>query len=155
PLYPTVSFFTVFQHNDAIVVPAQNAADVGGIATASIFSALNSTFAGRASNNALGQQQSFSPTAGSTSTQGANTGPQATPAAAGGTPIATVQSGSLVTSGAVAPSIFGGGNGVGAGPNINGSLQAPAGIFPGVFRQFLLGFSISWSLPNAALTSVA
>jgi outer membrane protein TolC len=154
PLYPTVSFFTVFQHNDAIVVPAQNAADVGGIATASIASALNSTFAGRASNNALGQQQSFSPTAGSTSTQGANTGPLATPAAAGGTPIAVVQSGSLVTSGAVAPSIFGGGNG-GSGQNINGSFQAPAGIFPGVFRNFLLGFSISWSLPNAGLSSVA
>jgi outer membrane protein TolC len=155
PLYPTVSFFTLYQHNDAIVVPAQNAADVGGIATASIFSALNSTFAGRASNNALGQQQSFSPTAGATSTQGANTGPSAVPVASGGTPIAVVQSGSLVTSGAVAPSIFGGGNGPGAGSNINGSLQAPAGIFPGVFREFQMGFALNWTLPNAGLSSVA
>ncbi|PWT96506.1 MAG: hypothetical protein C5B53_09505, partial [Candidatus Melainabacteria bacterium] len=155
PLYPSVSFFTIYQHNDAIVVPAQDAADVGGIATASITSALNSTFAGRASNNALGQQQSFSPTGGSTSTQGANTGPSAIPAASGGTPIATVQSGSLVTSGAVAPSIFGGGNGPGLGPNANGSLQAPAGIFPGVFRSFLMGLSLSWTLPNSGLSNVA
>jgi outer membrane protein TolC len=155
PLYPSVQFFTLYQHNDAIVVPAENSKDVGGIATSSIASALNSTFAGRASNNALGQQQSFSPTSGTTSTQGANTGPSAMPAASGGTPIAVVQSGSLVSSGAVAPSIFGGGNGTGQGPNTNGSLQAPAGIFPGVFREFQMGFSLSWSLPNAALTSVA
>jgi outer membrane protein TolC len=155
PLYPTVSFFTLFQHNDALVVPAQNAQDVGGIATATITSALNSNFAGRASNNALGQQQSFSPTGGSTSSQGANTGPSAIPAASGGTPIATVQSGSLVTSGAVAPSIFGGGNGPGNNPNVNGSLQAPAGIFPGVFRSFQMGLSVSLALPNSGLTTVA
>lgn len=155
PLYPTVSFFTIYQHNDVIVQPAQNGADVGGIATSAITSFLNSQFAGRVSNNALGQQQSFSPTAGTTSSQGANTAPSAMPAASGGTPIASVQSGSLVSSGAVAPSIFGGGNGVGSGGNTNGSLQAPAGIFPGLFREFQMGFSMNWSLPNAGLSSVA
>ncbi len=153
-LYPSVSFFTVYQHNEATVTPAGNAADLGGVATSAITSALDSTFAGRVSNNALGQQQTFSPTSGSTSTQGANTAPSAVPAASGGTPIAAVQSGSLVTSGAVAPSIFGGGTGTGSGNN-NGSFQAPAGIFPGLFHSLQLGFSMSWSLPNAGLTSVA
>jgi outer membrane protein TolC len=106
------------------------------------------------SNNALGQLQSFSPTAGTTSTQGANTGPSAMPAASGGTPIATIQSGSLVTSGAVAPSIFGGGSGPG-NANTNGSFQAPAGIFPGRFRSFQAGFGLSWSIPSFGLTNVA
>lgn len=155
PLYPSVSFYTIYQHNEATVMPATNAADLGGVATSAITSALDSTFAGRASNNALGQQQTFSPTAGTTSTQGANTAPLAMPAASGGTPIAAVQSGSLVTSGAVAPSIFGGGNGAGSGQNVNGSFQAPAGIFPGLFHSFQMGFSMSWSLPNSGLTSVA
>jgi len=155
PLYPTVSFFTLYQHNEGTVFPAANAADLGGVATSAITSALNSTFAGRASNNALGQQQSFSPTAGTTSTQGANTAPLAMPAASGGTPIASVQSGSLVSSGAVAPSIFGGGNGAGANANVNGSLQAPAGIFPGLFRSFQMGFALNYALPNSGLSYVA
>lgn len=153
-LYPTVSFFTLYQQNDTQVQPPVNAADVGGIATSAITSFLNSTFAGRVSNNSLGQLSSFSPTAGSTSTQGANTGPSAMPAASGGTPIATVQSGSLVSSGAVAPSIFGGGSGPGAN-NTNGSLQAPSGIFPGTPRSFQAGFSLSWTLPNSGMTTVA
>ena len=155
--YPQVSFFTQYQQNDTQVEPAANAADVGGIATSAIASSLDSTFAGRASNNALGQLQSFSPSGGSTASQGANTGPSAMPAASGGTPIATVQSGSLVTSGAVAPSIFGGGSGPAGGSNSNGSFQAPAGIFPGTFRSFQAGFALSWSLPNMLvgnLTSV-
>ncbi len=153
-LYPTVSFFTLYQAINSGVTPAQNAAAVGGVATAAIASTLNSTFAGRVTNLALGQQQGFSPTAGLTSTQGANTGPSAMPAASGGTPIAGVQSGSLVTSGAVAPSIFGGGTGA-AQPNFNGSLQAPAGIFPGIFRDFIAGFALTWSLPNGAGLSTA
>jgi outer membrane protein TolC len=152
-LYPSVSFFTLFQQNDTQVQPAANAADLGGVATSSITSSLDSTFSGRASNNSLGQLQSFSPSAGSTSTQGANTGPSAVPAASGGTPIATTQSGSLVTSGAVAPSIFGGGTGS-SSPNTNGSLQAPAGIFPGTFRSFQAGFSLSWTLPNMGVGNI-
>ncbi len=152
--YPQVSFFTQYQQNDTQVEPSINTADLGGIATSSITSSLNSTFAGRASNNSLGQLQSFSPSGGATSTQGANTGPSAMPAASGGTPIATVQSGSLVTSGAVAPSIFGGGTGPGGGANSNGSFQAPAGIFPGAFRSFQTGFALSWSLPNMLVGNV-
>jgi outer membrane protein TolC len=149
-LYPTVTFFSLYQINDTIVSPAGNAAALGGSATSSITSFINSTFAGRVSNNALGQLYTFSPTAGSTSTQGANTGPSAIPAASGGTPIATIQSGSLVSSGAVAPSILGGGTGTASAANVNGALQAPAGIFPGFFHQFQTGLAMTWSLPNGA-----
>ncbi len=154
-LYPTVSFFVLYQTNDASVTPSGNGAALGGAATSAIANFLDSSFAGRVSNNALGQQYSFSPTAGSTSTQGANTGPSAMPAASGGTPIAQVQSGSLVSSGAVAPSIFGGGTGAGSGPNANGSFQAPAGIFPGHFREVQAGLAMSWSLPSIGLTTSA
>jgi outer membrane protein TolC len=154
-LYPSVAFFILYQINDATVSPPANGFALGGAATSAIDSFLDSTFAGRVSNNALGQQFTFSPTAGPTSTQGANTGPSATPAAAGGTPIAQIQSGSLVSSGAVAPSIFGGGNGASSGPNVNGSLQAPAGIFPGFFREVQAGISLNWSLPSLGLTTTA
>jgi len=154
-LYPTVSFFVLYQYNDATVSPPANGFALGGAATSAIDSFLDSTFAGRVSNNALGQLYSFSPTGGSTSTQGANTGPSAVPAASGGTPIAAIQSGSLVSSGAVAPSIFGGGTGAGTGANANGSLQAPAGIFPGLFKEVQAGFSLSWSLPSFGLQTSA
>jgi outer membrane protein TolC len=154
-LYPAVSLFLLYQKNDASVSPAANGAALGGAATSAIDNFLDSSFAGRVSNNALGQQYTFSPTAGSTSTQGANTAPSSTPAAAGGTPIAQIQSGSLVSSGAVAPSIFGGGSGASTGPNANGSFQAPAGIFPGHFRELQLGVSLSWSLPSLALQTTA
>ena len=154
-LYPNVSFFALYQVNNASVSPAANGAALGGAATSAIDNFLDTSFAGRVSNNALGQQYTFSPTAGSTSTQGANTAPVAMPAASGGTPIAQVQSGSLVSSGAVAPSIFGGGNGGGSGPNANGSFQAPAGIFPGDFREFQAGFSMNWTLPNFGLQTTS
>jgi len=154
-LYPSVSFFTLYQQNDTGVAPAANSAALGGAASASIASFLDSSFAGRVSNNALGQQYTFSPTSGSTSTQGANTAPAALPASSGGTPIAQVQSGSLVSSGAVAPSITGGGTGNSSGSNQNGSLQAPAGIFAGKFREFQSGFQMTWSLPNSGMTTAA
>jgi outer membrane protein TolC len=153
-LYPQVSFFTLYQQNATSVQPPENSAALGGVATSAIASFLNSSFVGRVSNNALGQLPSFSPTGGNTASQGANTGPSAMPAASGGEPIATTQSGSLVTSGAVAPSIFGGGTGAGSGANANGSLQAPAGIFPGAFRSFQMGFALSWSPPNLGLSSI-
>lgn len=154
-LYPSVSFFVLYQKNDATVSPPANGFALGGAATSAIASYLDSTFAGRVSNNALGQLYSFSPTAGSTSTQGANTGPSSMPAASGGTPLALIQSGSLVSSGAVAPSIFGGGTGASSGPNVNGSLQAPAGIFPGLFKEVQAGFSMIWSLPSFGLQTTA
>ena len=154
-LYPQASFFVLYQLNSANVTPASNGFALGGAATSAITSFLDGTFSGRASNNALGQQYIFSPTAGDTSSQGANTGPSAMPAASGGTPLALVQSGSLVSSGAVAPSIFGGGTGGGSGPNVNGSLQAPSGIFPGYFSEVQAGLSLSWSLPSFGLQTAA
>jgi outer membrane protein TolC len=154
-LYPSIAFFVLYSLNDATVTPPQNGAALGGAATSAIASFLDSTFAGRVSNNALGQLYSFSPTAGSTSTQGANTGPSSTQAAAGGTPLALIQSGSLVSSGAVAPSIFGGGTGASSGPNVNGSLQAPASIFPGYFSEVQAGFSMVWNLPSFGLQTAA
>ncbi|MDR3617043.1 MAG: TolC family protein [Candidatus Obscuribacterales bacterium] len=154
-LYPSISFFTLYQQNDTGVAPAANSAALGGAASASIASFLDSSFAGRVSNNALGQQYTFSPTSGSTSTQGANTAPAALPASSGGTPIAQIQSGSLVSSGAVAPSITGGGTGNSSGSNQNGSLQAPAGIFAGKFREVQSGFQLTWSLPNSGMTTAA
>lgn len=154
-LYPTVSFFTLYQYNNATVSPEANGFALGGAATSAIASFLDSTFAGRVSNNALGQLYGFSPTAGATSTQGANTGPSAIPASSGGIPLYAIQSGSLVSSGAVAPSIFGGGTGSSSGPNVNGSLQAPSGIFPGLFKEFQSGFSLNWSLPSFGLQTTA
>lgn len=44
--------------------------------------------------------------------------------------------------------IIGGGTGASSGPNANGSLQAPSGIFPGIFREVQAGLSLVWSLPN-------
>jgi outer membrane protein TolC len=154
-LYPTVTFFALYQLNDTSVSPAGNGAALGGSATTSIASYLDSTFAGRVSNNALGQLYTFSPTSGSTSNQGANTAPIALPAASGGQPIANIQSGSLVSSGAVAPSIVGGGTGSGTGPNQNGSLQAPSGIFPGYFRNLQAGIQLNWTLPSFGLQTTA
>jgi len=153
-LYPSVSFFILYSVNNATVNPVGNNFALGGAATSAIASFLDSSFAGRVNNNALGQQYTFSPTT-ATSSQGANTGPSSTPASSGGTPIALVQSGSLVSSGAVAPSIFGGGTGSSSGANANGSLQAPSGIFPGFFKELQAGFSFVWSLPNMGGTTVA
>jgi outer membrane protein TolC len=149
--YPTLSFFLSWQFNDTTVTPPGRGSALGGVATSAITSALNSSFAGRVSNNALGQQQGFSPTAGTTSSQGANTPPVALPAASGGVPIYAVQSGSAVSSGAVAPSTFGGGAGGSSFANQNGSLQAPSGVFPGLFRQIQMGFQLNWTVPSAGL----
>lgn len=155
-VYPAVNFFIGYMASNTTVDPPTNGFALGGVATTSITSFLNSTFAGRVSNNALGQQQGFSPTAGQTASQGANTAPIALPASSGGIPLYSLQSGSAVSSGAVAPSIFGGGAGTtSSGPNQNGSFQAPAGIFPGVFRQVQMGFQLNWSLPNGGMTTAA
>ncbi len=155
-VYPAVNFFVGYTASNTSVDPPTNGFALGGVATTSITSFLNSTFAGRVSNNALGQQQGFSPTAGTTASQGANTAPIALPASSGGIPLYALQSGSAVSSGAVAPSTFGGGAGIfSSGPNQNGSFQAPAGIFPGVFRQVQLGFQLNWSLPNGGASTAA
>jgi outer membrane protein TolC len=158
--YPSVAFFISWQFVDTQVHPAKNGFALGGAATSAINSSLNSTFAGRVNNNALGQQSGFDPTAGETALQGVNTPPVALPPvslppSAGGTPMNAMQSGSAVSSGAVAPSIFGGGTGSSSGSNSNGSLQAPSGVFPGLARELQMGFQFNWSVPSAALGTTA
>jgi outer membrane protein TolC len=153
PLYPTVSFFTSYTRSATAVHPPGG--NVNGAATAQINSATTGT--GTATNNALGQTASFSPVGNTTANVGANN-VIATPivAGSGGNPLNLVQSGSIVTSGAVAPSIAGGNGGGGGGTssNINGSNTAGAGVFGGLFNTYQSGFSINWSLSNLGLTNL-
>lgn len=155
-LYPNVSFFTSYTHADTVVNPPNG--NVNGVANAQIASSSNQT--GTANNNSLGQTASFSPTGSTTANTGANNiANTQIVAASGGQPLNLVQSGSLVTSGASAPSIAGG-NGSGSSTgfstsNVNGSNTAGAGVFGGNFNTWQAGFSLSWSLSSMGLTSVA
>ncbi len=163
PLYPSASFFTLYSYSGTTVTPGSSGTALGGVATSSIASALNSSFAGRATNNALGQKASFSPTsASSTANTGANTGAATLPAASGGLPIANIQSGSAVTSGAVAPAIAipGASSGVtgalgSSTSNTNGSFTSGAGIFPGIFDTYQQGFSLTSFLNGFGLVNIA
>jgi outer membrane protein TolC len=153
PLYPTVSFFTSYTKADTAVHPPGG--NVGGAAVSAITSSQNGS--GTASNNALGQTASFSPTGSTTAGSGAsNTISTPIVAGSGGNPLNLVQSGSIVTSGAVAPSIAGG-NGGGTGgtgsSNINGSNTAGAGVFGGQFNTVQTGFSMNWALTNMGITN--
>jgi outer membrane protein TolC len=159
PLYPQASFFTSYTHAQTIVEPKNG--NLGGAAVAQITPFLNGT--GTASNNALGQTASFSPTGSTTAASGANN-TIATPivAASGGTPLNLVQSGSIVTSGAAAPSIAGGNSGATGGTgsasstsNINGTNTAGAGVFGGLFNTYQAGFALTWTLTNMGLSNIA
>lgn len=158
-LYPQVSFFTTFTHSSTSVFPGGSQSNLNGIANAQITSALNSN--GLASNTALNQTASFSPTSSTTGNSGANTGATSVVAGSGGNPLNNVQSGSLVTSGAVAPSFasstnVSGNNSTGfSTSNVNGSNTAGAGVFGGLFNTFQAGFALNWNLPNFGLGSVA
>jgi hypothetical protein len=145
-LYPQASFFTTYTHSVASVFPTENTGALNGLASATINSSLFGS--GLASNTALNQAASFSPTGNNLANSGVNTVATVV-AASGGNPIATTQSGSLVTSGAVAPSFASGSSAFGSGgSNINGSNTAGAGVFPGLFNNFQAGFTIAWSLSN-------
>jgi outer membrane protein TolC len=151
PLYPTAAFFVQFSRANTTYRGDVNA--LNGTAVSQI--SLSGLGSGTASNVALGQAATFSPGSNSTAQSGANTGAATTVAASGGTPIATTQSGSLVTSGAVAPSIIGGGGGSISSNNINGTNTSTVGVFPGLFNTLQCGFSLTWSLSNMGLNSVA
>ncbi|MBS1992825.1 MAG: TolC family protein [Cyanobacteria bacterium SZAS LIN-3] len=152
-LYPNVSLFTTYTHSVASVFPPGNTGALNGLANATINASLFGT--GLASNTALNQTASFSPTGNNLGNSGANTTATVV-AGSGGNPIATTQSGSLVTSGAVAPSFASGSNAFAAGgSNINGSNTAGAGVFPGLFNTFQSGLSLAWSLPNVGAGTVA
>jgi outer membrane protein TolC len=144
--YPTVSFFTTYTHASSTIYPAGNSDQLNGVASAQVASA---QAVGKASNTALNQTASFSPTGNNVGTSGANTVASVV-ASSGGNPIATTQSGGLVTSGAVAP-VFGS-NSVGgsSSSNVNGSNTASAGVFPGLSDTVQGGLAISWSLPYLA-----
>ena len=145
-LYPNVSLFTAYTHSVASVFPPGNTGALNGLANATINASLFGS--GLASNTALNQTASFSPTGNNLGNSGANTTATVV-AGSGGNPIATTQSGSLVTSGAVAPSFASGSNAFAAGgSNINGSNTVGAGVFPGLFNTFQSGLSLAWSLPT-------
>ena len=152
-LYPVASIFLAFTRSNLTF--AGSAAGLNGTAVTQI--ALAGTNTGGATNVALGQTASLSPGENLTANSGANTGAASVVAASGGTPIATTQSGSLVTSGAVAPSIISpaGVSGTSGASNINGSNTASAGTSPGLFNTLQVGLNLSWSLPNMGMNSAA
>jgi outer membrane protein TolC len=153
PLYPLVSAFVAYSHSNLTFTGNPN--DVTGVAVTQI--SLGGINAGAASNQALGQNASLSPGNNLTAATGANTGAASVVASSGGTPLNNTQSGSLVTSGAVAPSIIGpvSISGTSGSSNINGSSTSSAGSAPGTFNSVQGGINLSWSLPSMGLNSAA
>lgn len=151
-LYPSVSLFTAYTAAaSGISIPA-NEDDLNGVAAAEVAQAEENI--GVVTNTALDQTASFSPGYNNTAKEGANTLTDVV-AGSGGTPIANIQGGSLVTSGAVKP-IFTASSLTGAPStsNIQGSDTAGAGIFPGRSRNFQKGMNLSWALSNMGLSPV-
>ncbi|HEY9678802.1 MAG TPA: TolC family protein [Drouetiella sp.] len=153
PLYPQVSAFVAYSHSNLTFTGNPN--DVTGVAVTQI--SLGGINAGAASNQALGQNASLSPGNNLTAATGANTGAASIVASSGGTPLNNTQSGSLVTSGAVAPSIIApvSISGTSGSSNINGSSTSSAGSAPGTFNSVQAGINLSWSLPSVGLNSAA
>ncbi|HEY9684973.1 MAG TPA: TolC family protein [Oculatellaceae cyanobacterium] len=152
-LYPVASIFVAYTRSNLNF--AGSAAGLNGAAVTQI--ALAGANTGGATNVALGQTASLSPGENLTAASGANTGAASIVAASGGTPISNTQSGSLVTSGAVAPSIIApaGVAGTSGASNINGSNTASAGTAPGLFNTVQVGLNLSWSLGSLGMNSVA
>jgi outer membrane protein TolC len=152
-LYPVASIFVAYTRSNLNF--AGSAAGLNGAAVTQI--ALAGTNTGGATNVALGQTASLSPGENLTAASGANTGAASVVAGSGGTPISNTQSGSLVTSGAVAPSIINpaGVSGTSGASNINGSNTASAGTAPGLFNTVQCGLNLTWSLGNMGMNSVA
>jgi len=164
--YPSLSFFTAYTWARTDVNPT-NSPGISGLAVAEIAS--TQTPVGAATNNALGQTASFSPnqsldfgdrdiatalrntssTSASRTAESTDINTINTPvvAGSGGLPLNLVQSGSLVISGAVAPSIAGGNGGfTGAtgATNLNGATISSFGVFPGTVNAYQAGFSLNW-----------
>lgn len=149
-LYPSVAFFTGFTHASVTVNPPQNGGEVSGIASAEVAN-LQDT-AGLVSAQALNQTAAFTPENQDNTTsadQGANTGATTVVAASGGNPISSIQSGGLVTSGAVAPTF----NGTG-GAAVGATNTVGAGVFPGLANTNQAGFQLQWGPPNFGLSSI-
>jgi len=152
PLYPTASIFIAYTR--ALLSFNGNPHNLIGTAVTQISG--SGTGGGTTSNTSLGQTASLSPGNDLTATGGANTTAASIVAASGGTPIANTQSGSLVTSGAVAPGIISPISVSGSSSsNINGSNTQSFGTAPGLFSTIQAGINISWSLGNMGLASAA
>lgn len=152
-LYPTFSFFTAYTYATTGINIPSNLELLNGVAAAEVATAQENI--GVVTNTALDQTASFSPGGGNTAKDGANAYATVV-AGGGGNPIANVQGGSLVTSGAVKPQ-FGTSTITGApsSSNISGANTAGAGVFPGRSFNSQKGFNLGWSLSNMGLSSVA
>ncbi|HEY9786653.1 MAG TPA: TolC family protein [Candidatus Obscuribacterales bacterium] len=148
--YPQVSLFTAFTVAATQINIPENVDLLNGVAAAEVAQAEENI--GPVTNTALDQTASFSPGSANTANQGANTLTDVV-AGSGGNPLANVQGGSLVTSGAVKP-VFGSSAVTGAPTtsNIQGSDTASAGIFPGHSANFQMGMNLGWTLPNIGLS---
>lgn len=143
-LYPNLTFFVAYTHANDIVTPATG--NIAGLATAQIASTLQ--VVGAPSNNALGETPSFSPEENKTaSSNDINTIDTSVVAASGGLPQNLVQAGSLVLSGAVAPTTatpsvtF---NGTTGSTNLSGANASSFGVFPGVAAAWQSGFLLNY-----------
>jgi outer membrane protein TolC len=70
--------------------------------------------------------------------------------------MANIQSGTLVTSGSVAPAIISPLSISGSSTsNINGSNTASSGTSPGLYNTFQAGITLNWSLGNSGVATAA
>jgi outer membrane protein TolC len=145
-LYPSLSFFTTFTHASTTVYPAENTEQLSGVASAQV---AGNTGVGTVSATALNQTASFSPSGNNQGTSGANTSASVV-ASSGGNPIASTQSGGLVTSGAVGSGFVSNSTGSGGSSNTAG-----AGVFPGLSSTFRMGLSLSWNLSSLGQTNLS
>lgn len=148
--YPQVILFAQYNHISTTV--AGPLSGLAGIANQNIAATQSSGILPPVSVNALGQQANFSPTDSSTANSGANTGAATTVAGSGGSPTAAIQSGGLVTSGGVAPSLV---NASGTGFVQSTGTTVGGGVFPGLFNTFQIGFQLNWLVPYANVSTAA
>lgn len=148
--YPQVILFAQYNHISTTV--AGPLSGLAGIANQNIAATQSSGILPPVSVNALGQQANFSPTDSSTANSGANTGAATTVAGSGGSPTAAIQSGGLVTSGGVAPTLV---NASGTGFVQSTGTTVGGGVFPGLFNTFQIGFQLNWLVPYANVSTAA
>lgn len=151
--YPELSFFTTYTAAAVKINNPNNEELLNGVAAVDV--AQSEENFGVVSNTALDQTASFSPGSSNTAVDGANTLSNVV-AGSGGNPIANVQSGSIVTSGAVKPNFSSSAiTGAPSTSNIQGSNTANAAIFPGHSQNFQSGMNLNWTLSNLGLSTAA
>lgn len=152
-LYPQLTFFTAYTEARDFVTPSGNGDFLNGIASGQVAAAQESQTS-VVTNTALNQTASLSPEGSNSGVDGANTYATVV-AGGGGTPIANVQGGGLVTSGAVKPT-FGASSVTGktTASNISGADTASAGVFPGISQNYQRGVNLSLTLPNLGVGTI-